>query len=107
MTMLTRVVRTKNVVSRRSSRLRKSSGGSAIMIIIILLSGGLGLFFGGDPSLTVAARFHFVLLDTDAGVPCSLHGVDVRIENDRIEVPDHDGERGQHGLVKMDGGGDV
>ena len=36
-----------------------------------------------------------------------LQGVNVRIKDDGVEVPDDNGESGQDGLVVVDGGGDV
>ena len=42
-----------------------------------------------------------------AGQEGGVQRVDVGVENHRIEVPDHDGQRGQHGLVEVDRGGDI
>ena len=49
-----------------------------------------------------------IVLDGHFAVPPGpVHGVDVGIEEDLVEVPDEDGESGKNGLVEVDGGGHV
>lgn len=40
-----------------------------------------------------------VLANRPAGEPGGIHGINVGIENDPVEMPDHYGECGQNGFV--------
>src|SRR6266496_2661535 len=42
-----------------------------------------------------------------AVIPGPVHGVDIGIEEDLVEVPDEDGQRGENRFIEMDGDSDV